>query len=474
MCVSHWKNGPVYEIQVSEMNEYSKSLESPFKWNENVRLAETYDEMQEPVVEFDEEPVLCLMTSAVNAYCQAVQRKYKETLKELEKVKKISIRFDSSQGEKRGVSIKVLRHIAEATEYEIYKLIGNKSETEKILKNITDSNDFLRDIEVATVHGCKSIMYSCFHEAGHEAAIKYAKLATSVYSECALWYYILGKNLRRARRTQDGKLEPSHEEKEALNKCRALSDEYFYSIYVAQMYREEKHFDKCKKIYTEIYHKKPSGTTVNLRLARAFIQFQDYEKAEKCFDRVESRCSSSSMYHHYKGLYFKKKDNLKEAAKHLKKAVNSSNIYAELDYTYVMMKVDKKFDAIEYLKSIIPKYEKSVALTQRIVLTIAYLQYRSGKDMNDALRKFLKAIRLNPNSKQLETFSYPLMSRWKKMNIFVFISQELLPKVTQRYPRIPPNIRDVYKNLIDLCEDYHRRRNESTAIRSLRAMKISM
>lgn len=205
----------------------------------------------------------------------------------------------------------VLNHIVEATQYCLLTLVQDELGAKKVMDSMKGCDDFLSKIELGTMFGCKCIAWSSFHNPAATSAISFAQMAILNSPNCPLWHSLLGKNLRRCRREESFDSEPSRDEINCLLKSYELSRSQCYGISVAQMYKETKDVKKSMRMYLNIYEAKPTSVTINLKLALAFSQSRDFERAEKCLDYLESRIPNHSMYLHYKAIYFLKQKNFK-------------------------------------------------------------------------------------------------------------------------------------------------------------------
>lgn len=84
----------------------------------------------------------------------------------------------------------------------------------------------------------------------------------------------------------------------------------------------------------------------------------------------------------------------------LKEAMEDSNLPAEKEYFKCMMKINPNFDAVNYLLQMVEKYNKIFPerQTQPILLDIAFLQWKKKKQIDFAVKYFLKAIEINPHA----------------------------------------------------------------------------
>ncbi|XP_008203168.1 uncharacterized protein LOC103315534 isoform X2 [Nasonia vitripennis] len=442
------------------MGETHKSLECPFTWGIDEDLAREFDESQEIVVEVEEQPVLALVNSLSITYFLAVQKSHRDALNKLHESQEIFKQLDKRTLENDATSHEVLEHITQATAYHVHTLLDMTSEAKKAMSELKDSKALRSKPELGSIYGCRSIAWSCFHEAGCQRVVPLAEAAVSSSPTCSLWHHILGKSLRHVRRNVDGLHKPSPREKSCLLRSYELSPIPFYGIHVAQMYRESEEREKCRKIYSDIYESRPTSVGINLRLGKAFTTFNDFVKAEECLNRAGEKNQQNPMYLHYKGCLYRKEKKLKEAAVYLKEAGKNGNHRADFDYAEVMMRLSRgSFDYLGHLQRMFEKCE-NVNFKQTILLHISMQSYYKKTDLDSALKNLLKAIELNPDSKQLMNFRNISVDWNEYLNIFDLVSDVLLPLYLKRRQELSADMKDVVKSLKHHCE---KQRNELSA-----------
>lgn len=191
----------------------------------------------------------------------------------------------------------------QATKCFVYFKLDMEKELELLLKNL-ENIDNMSNKEKSTLLGCKSICWSKYHRIGSHEAEEFIREAIKLNGKCDIWYYILGKNIRRQRRDDSIAGHPNREEAESFLKAYELSRNPVYGIFVAQMYRESNEFSKALQVYENVFKSFDTlSDTVLLRLALGFISQRKFDKAKLCLDEAAVNCGQHSMYLHYRGIY---------------------------------------------------------------------------------------------------------------------------------------------------------------------------
>ena len=212
--------------------------------------------------------------------------------------------------EEDDVSFDVLLHVMEATKYHVYRLANKNLISLDVMKNLVSATNFQSERERGTINGCRSVIWSNFHEAGHKVALSFAKPAISYSPKCSVWYFIFGKNLRHHRRNETFGRRPLPDERQALLTCYGLSTIPFYAIYVAEMYRENKEFHNSSSMYYDLYNAKPKNINTLLKLAKGLIGMKQFEKALTCLNYVEEQNPNNVVLLHYKGIYYQSQHDI--------------------------------------------------------------------------------------------------------------------------------------------------------------------
>lgn len=194
---------------------------------------------------------------------------------------------------------------------------------EEILKNIININDFSNE-ELGALYGCESVIWSCLNDFGMNKAIDTAKKAIEKNQDCALWHFILAKNLRRQRRSINISSEVSDEERKHFEIANAISKNDVFGIYYLQMRMESFYKfvrDRNYAIKRAINEKqvlelakkmvksKPTNCKVLLKLALMFLRITASDEillAKECLDFVKEIAPNNSTYLHYTGMLYEK------------------------------------------------------------------------------------------------------------------------------------------------------------------------
>lgn len=95
---------------------------------------------------------------------------------------------------------------------------------------------------------------------------------------------------------------------------------------------------------------------------------------------------------------------MQKAAFHLLEASRYGNYKADLLYAWSLLKINKNFDFVAHLKSMLEKYTKFPKFQQQTLLHIAMHYHYKKNDLQNTLPYLLKAIEFDPQSRQLEVF----------------------------------------------------------------------
>lgn len=206
-----------------------------------------------------------------------------------------------------------------------------KDELKEVLAQINNV-DSMNEKEKSTLIACRSIAWSKYHRLGAGEAEKFIRKAIEENPKCDLWYFILGKNLRRKRRDSAFASSPCKEEADSFLKAYEMSENPVYGIFLAQMYREERKESKAIAMYEKVFRTNPTSCTILLRLALGFIRMGTYDRAQICLDKVAAKYPTSSMYLHYRGIFHLKQRQYKVSYNVINWLVNaddSSNIFMQ-------------------------------------------------------------------------------------------------------------------------------------------------
>lgn len=194
---------------------------------------------------------------------------------------------------------------------------------EEILENIINTDDFTNE-ELGALYGCESIIWSCLNDFGMNKAIDMAKKAIEKDQDCALWHFILGKNLRRQRRSINISSEVSDAEKNHFEIAYAISKNEVFGIYYLQMrietfykfikdrnYAIKKAINEKQvlEIAKKMIKSKPTNCKVLLKLALMFLRTNGSDEtllAKECLDSVKEMAPNNSTYLHYTAMLYKR------------------------------------------------------------------------------------------------------------------------------------------------------------------------
>ncbi|XP_011704834.1 PREDICTED: uncharacterized protein LOC105460088, partial [Wasmannia auropunctata] len=166
-----------------------------------------------------------------------------EATKSVEKAGEILIQI---QQEKEFCQmIRAIEHVFYATKCFFLYDADDMDGVEEILQNIIDPEEF-SNIELGALYGCQSVIWSILNNFGMNEAVDTAKKAVEKNQECALWHFILAKNLRRQRRLQNILSNPSDMEKKHFEIAYAMSKNDMFGVYYLQM-RLECFFEYSKE-----------------------------------------------------------------------------------------------------------------------------------------------------------------------------------------------------------------------------------
>lgn len=197
----------------------------------------------------------------------------------------------------------------------------------EILPNIIDTENFT-DIESGALYGCQSVVWSYLKDFGMNQAIDTAGKAVEKNQDCALWHFILAKNLRRQRRLTDIGSEVTEMEKKHFEIAYAMSENDVFGSYYLQMriecfYKFSRERDYVTRKYAnereviqiakKILKTKPKHYKVLLQLALMFLRANSDERlyAMECLDAVNKIVPNSSTYLHYTAMLYEQSGDYK-------------------------------------------------------------------------------------------------------------------------------------------------------------------
>lgn len=449
--------------QSEELMELMKKTECPFTWD--------LDEIKEVIRNYvesrnhdDEDfvPLLKWIRLLVNAY-ESVQKK--NLLKAFDYLKSAEDTWNSvKQKHENNISLNVLENIYNCTKCFVLFEENRFDEIAEILSNLNENvNCTSNAIDRSTLNGCKSIAWSKYKEAGElviKSALNYINLAIEDNKNCDVWYFILGKNLRRQRRVNNFLAHPTKKEEMSFQKAYELSKEPTFGIYFAQLHKEKRSPQRALKIYKEIYSTKPESTTINLRLALGFMRLDNnFQLAKECLDYAEKRIPDDSMFLHYKGIYLENKKDFKEAAKYFKRACDGNNYGADNSFLKCQAKAREKYDFVKHLKEMLITYKNQEGRILDITLQLAACYYMYNHDVPNAAKCYLEALEKFPNN---SLFEYHQCILGGRTCIYTFLQGDFLPNAFS-ITKLDSETIQICKKLQDICNNrvrVQRKKNE--------------
>ncbi|XP_018314349.1 uncharacterized protein [Mycetomoellerius zeteki] len=339
-----------------------------------------------------------------------------EVIKRIEKAEEILKQIQ--QKTEFNQIIRTIEHVFYATKcfilYDAYDIDG----LEEILQNVIDPKDF-NNVELGALYGCQSVVWSCLNDFGMHKAVDMAKKAVERDQNCALWHFILAKNLRRQRRSINVTSDVSDLEKIHFEIAFAMSKNDRFGVYYLQMriesfykYNRDRDYVMRKNanekevinIAKQILRTKPTNHKVLLRLARIFLRAFSDERlfAKECLDAVYKIMPNNSTYLHYTAMLYEQSGDYKEALKYFKKAADCNNLVAELAYIQYGWEVGE-LEPLPHLLRMSKKYEQAIKERQiDIFLAIAITYYSLHKDTLNAAKYFLKALAMDSVSNKFK------------------------------------------------------------------------
>ncbi|XP_011636185.1 uncharacterized protein LOC105426586, partial [Pogonomyrmex barbatus] len=330
--------------------------------------------------------------------------------------------------------------------------------------NIIDPKDF-NDIESGALYGCKSSIWSCLHDFGIEEAIDTAKRAIKMNQDCALWHFILGKNLRRKRRATNVSSDVSDSEKNHFEIAHAISKNQMFEVYYLQMCMESfKKFIRSrdyviKKNANEreviskakkMLNTNPTDHKVLLKLALIFLRTRISDErysAKKCLDAVNKIVPNNTTYLHYTAMLYEQSGDYKEAIKYFKKAAECNNLVAELSYIQYGWETGQ-LEPLPHLLRMLKKYDQSIKSRQiAMLLAIAITYYSLHEDIPNAAEYFLKALEIDPVHKKFQVY-YKFLD-FNTLNISSFLNNNFCPLLEKKYPAHTETCKKI-KNLLNV------------------------
>lgn len=360
-------------------------------------------------------------------------------------------------------TIRAVEHVFYATKCFLLYDAEEINELEEILENI-DTGDFSNE-ELGTLYGCQSIVWSCLNDFGMNKAVETSKKAVEKNQDCAMWHFILGKNLRRQRRSIHVSSDVSDAEKEHFEIAYAISKNQVFGIYYLQMRMESFYkFTKGRdymlrktvnegqviKIAKEILRTKPTNLKVLLKLTLMFLRARVSDErltAKECLDAIEQIAPNDSTYFHYTAMFYKECGDYKEAVKYFKKAAECNNFVAELSYIQYGWETGE-IEPLPHLLRMLKKYQHLIVERQIALLLAIAISYNSLQDITNAAEYFLKALTIDPLNKKFKIY-YKFLD-FNTPNILHFLNYQFCPLLESKNSQ---EISQKIKNLINVKDE---------------------
>lgn len=229
-------------------------------------------------------------------------------------------------------TIRAIEYVFYATKCYFLYDVEELDELEEILKNIVDIEDFSNE-ELGALYGCQSVVWSFLNDFGMNNAVDMAKKAVEKNQDCALWHFVLAKNLRRQRRSVYIRSDVTVDEKSHFELAYAMSDnnnvfgmyylqmrlETFYKFSKDRNYlmRKAANEKEVLQIAKKILKTKPDNYKVLLRLALIFLRSSVDERmaAKDCLDAVRQMVPNNSTCMHYTAILYQQSGDYRVSVK---------------------------------------------------------------------------------------------------------------------------------------------------------------
>ncbi|XP_012226558.1 interferon-induced protein with tetratricopeptide repeats 5-like isoform X2 [Linepithema humile] len=430
-----------------------EKLHCPFTWeilNSVIKHSTLKGEMHDEDVENETSCALeLLMQCLLKTYKGVISADKKNARKSIEKAEELLIQM---QEHERHQTIRAVEHVFYATKsfflYDVEELdVLEEMVLEEILNNIVDIEDFNNE-ELGALYGCQSVVWSFLNDFGMNKAIDTAKKAVEKNQDCALWHFILAKNLRRQRRSIHVQAYVTETEKNHFELAYAMSNENsVFGIYLLQMrmesfYKHSRDRDYwMKKAANEkqvlqtakkILDTKPKNYKILLKLALIFLRSNEDERmaAKECLDAVRQMAPNNSTCMHYTAMFYQQCGDFREALKYYKKAADSNNFVAEMAYIEYGWETGE-LEPLPHLLRMLKKYEQSVKQRQiSMLISVAITYYFIQNDISNAAEYFLKALTLDPLSNKFRVY-YRYLG-FNAPNILDFLNNKFCPLLERK------------------------------------------
>ncbi|XP_070166558.1 uncharacterized protein [Polyergus mexicanus] len=403
-------------------------------------------------------PLELLIKSLFKCYKAVVSADHDEAKKNITKAEDVLMNIQ--QGQELCRISRAIEHVFYATKcFFLYESEEDSTLLEEILKNIDDTEKFNNE-ELGALYGCQSVVWSSLNDYGVKKAIDIAKKAIEKNQDCALWHFILGKNLRRQRRSINVSSEVSDMERKHFEIAYAISKNDVFGIYYLQMRMEsfykfrrgrEHHMRKINnekqvlQIAKEIVKTKPTNYRVLLKLALMFLRANVSDEtllAKECLDAVKQITPSNTTYMHYTAMLYQQCGDYKGAIKYFKKAAEGNNFVAELSYVQFGWETGE-MEPLPHLLRMSKKYEHLVKERQiALNLAIAVAYFSLHNNIKNAAEYFLKALTIDPRNNKFKTY-YKYLD-FNTLSISSFLNDQFCPLLERK------NFRETSQKIKDL------------------------
>ncbi|XP_051173313.1 uncharacterized protein LOC127289423 [Leptopilina boulardi] len=390
---------------------------------------------------------------------------YKSIVKEDVDDDKIDEKFKKCENlvlQFKNLKKEVAKNILNGTKAHYLMIKGRISEVNEILININSVDD---EKYLSILNELKAAIWTTSNDYTYTAniAIEFAKNSLQYDSNNAKSHYFLGKNLRKLRRLVSIFDVPSEEEVEHFLKAYDLEKNFEFGIFLGQCYKENRNKEKALEILIELNDNNIQEPFLRLRLALYFMQHKDLKRCKSCLDYAETIIKDDSMYLHYRGLYFMRKENYKKAEECLKKSGEQYNYAADLGYAKCVRKMGKRFDFPAYFLNLINKYEDMEIHRQKeVLLHVAFSHFKIRRDIRESIKYFLQSFQIESKIYDLEKYHDPITE--ETINVYRFLNDNLFPKVKEYKENktiiLPEEIILANEKLQKFCEDYSKICNE--------------
>ncbi|XP_066581687.1 uncharacterized protein [Prorops nasuta] len=341
---------------------------------------------------------------------------------------------------------KVLKHVVYATKCYIFYSGKKFSAIKNLLQDIPNSNDFDTQ-ELGVISGCVGIATDLCMRFDPSIAIQHFEAAINMDPDSGLWHFCLAKLLRLQRRRIDIRMKPSSREEQEFTIAYNLSKNPIFGIYIARLMRESlsnvkgrnqliSFENKMVELYDEVFLHAKSNHRILLMLALGYIRIKTHDKskeARECLELVQKLLPDNSMYFHYQAKYMEKFGTKEEVIYYFKKASEKYNFCADCDYASYIARTSME-DALEYLESLIPRYNDFKECNQGILLKTATTYYSHG-NIKRASELFLKALNIDAENDMLKKPYHFIKFDTNdfKNGIYGFLRFRLLPEIKRSY-----------------------------------------